>query len=102
MDRGGSYKTLPDSAILFICTFDPFGKGLSKYTFRGICEEDREIAINDGAVRIFYNCCYTGNDIPTKLKQFYDYIETGESSNDLTKRIDGAVIDIRKMISLSI
>ena len=97
MDRGGSYKTLPDSAILFICTFDPFGKGLSRYTFRGRCEEDREIAINDGAVRIFYNCCYKGNDIPEELKQFYDYVESGKSSNDLTKRIDGAVIKARKI-----
>ena len=97
LNKGGSYKTLPDSAIIFICTFDPFGKGLSKYTVRGICGEDREIIVDDGAVRLFYNCCYKGNDIPEGLRQLYDYVETGKSSNDLTKRIDGAVEKARKI-----
>ena len=97
LNKGGSYKTLPDSAIIFICTFDPFGKGLSKYTVRGICGEDREIIVDDGAVRLFYNCCYKGNDIPEELRQLYDYVETGKSSNDLTKRIDGAVEKARKI-----
>ena len=97
LNKGGSYKTLPDSAIIFICTFDPFGKGLSKYTVRGICGEDREITVDDGAVRLFYNCCYKGNDIPEGLRQLYDYVETGKSSNDLTKRIDGAVEKARKI-----
>ncbi|MCR5236196.1 MAG: Rpn family recombination-promoting nuclease/putative transposase [Lachnospiraceae bacterium] len=95
LDKGESYRTLPDSTILFICTFDPFGKGLSKYTLRGICEEDRDIIIDDGAERIFYNCSYRGGDIPADLRQFYDYVETGRSSNDLTKRIDRAVENAR-------
>jgi predicted transposase/invertase (TIGR01784 family) len=95
LDKGESYRTLPDSTILFICTFDPFGKGLSKYTLRGICEEDRDIIIDDGALRIFYNCSYRGGDIPADLRQFYDYVETGRSSNDLTKRIDRAVENAR-------
>ncbi|MBQ4483124.1 MAG: Rpn family recombination-promoting nuclease/putative transposase [Lachnospiraceae bacterium] len=97
MNRGGNYKTLPDSIVLFICTFDPFKKGLFKYTVRGICEEDHDIVINDGAVRIFYNCCYRGNDIPVELKQFYDYVETGKSNNELTRKLDGAVERARKV-----
>ena len=30
IDKSGTYKTLPDSNVVFICTFDPFGKGLSQ------------------------------------------------------------------------
>ena len=97
MNKGGSYRTLPDSTVLFICTFDPFGKGLCKYTVRGKCEEDPDIAIDDGAVRIFYNCCYGGDDIPEELKQFYDYVETGKSSNELTRKLDTAVERARKI-----
>ena len=33
MDEGDSYRNLPDSNVMFICTFDPFGLGLSQYTF---------------------------------------------------------------------
>ena len=73
------------------------GKGLCKYTVRGKCEEDPDIAIDDGAVRIFYNCCYGGDDIPEELKQFYDYVETGKSSNELTRKLDGAVERARKV-----
>ncbi len=97
MNKSQSYRTLPDSTILFICTFDPFGKGLCKYTFRGRCEEDPEIAIDDGAERIFYNCCYEGEDIPEELRKLYDYIETGKSSSNLTERIDNAVEEAKKI-----
>ena len=32
MKRNSTYKELPESKVLFICTFDPFGKGKSRYT----------------------------------------------------------------------
>ena len=97
MDKTQSYKTMPDSTILFICTFDPFGKGFSRYTFGSRCEEDLSVALNDGATRIFYNCSYDGEDIPDDLKRLYEYIETGKSESDLTKRIDAAVGKARKI-----
>ncbi len=97
MNKHGSYRTLPESTILFICTFDPFGKGLSQYTFRGRCEEDLNLAIDDGTTRVFFNCCYKGDDISEELKNLYDYIETGKKSNDLTERIDAAVDKARKI-----
>lgn len=95
MKKTWSYKSLPDSEILFICTFDPFGRGLSKYTFHGLCEEDADIRINDGATRVFYNCSYKGNDVPEDIRELYSYIETGACSNELTERIDGAVAAAR-------
>ena len=97
MNKTQSYRTLPDSTILFICTFDPFGKGFSRYTFGSRCEEDLSIVLNDGATRIFYNCCYDGDDIPDDLKKLYAYVETGKSESELTKRIDAAVGKARKI-----
>ena len=70
---------------------------MAQYTFRGRCEEDPEIAIDDGAERIFYNCCYEGEDIPEELRKLYDYIETGKSSSNLTDRIDNAVEEAKKI-----
>ena len=95
MGRGNHYKTLPDSTVLFICTFDPFGKGLFRYTFKARCDEDNNVILYDGAIRIFYNCKYKGGDIPQDLRDLLDYVETGESNGDLTRRIDEAVHEAR-------
>lgn len=81
---------------IHIWTFDPFGKGLSQYTFSGRCDEDPETAINNGARRVFYNCSYCGDDIPEDLRRFYEYVNTGKSNNELTGRIDNAVAKARK------
>ena len=70
---------------------------MAQYTFRGRCEEDPEIALDDGEERIFYNCCYQGEDIPEELRKLYDYIETGKSSSSLTERIETAVVEARKV-----
>ena len=96
MEKGNSYKKLPDSNVVFICTFDPFGKGLSRYTFTECCEEDDAIHLSDGTSKIFYNCCYEGEDIPENLKKFYHYVETGEAGDDLTRSIEQAVDKGRK------
>lgn len=36
---GISYEDLPDSYVIFICDFDPFGKGLYKYISEPWCME---------------------------------------------------------------
>ena len=96
MDKGNSFKTLPASNILFICTFDPFGMGLSQYTFRERCDEDQEFILGDETEKHFYNCTYSGGDIPDDLKEFYEYVQNGKPKSELTKRIDEAVVRGRK------
>ncbi len=97
MNARGQYRDLPDSVVMFICTFDPFRKGLSKYTFANRCEEDPGLYLDDGTTKIFCNCCYEGEDVPQDVRDLYDYIRTGKSSNELTRRIDGAVKKARKI-----
>ena len=52
--RGQSYAELKESYVIFICTQDPFGKGLPVYTFRSVCGEDGSILLNDKSVKVFY------------------------------------------------
>lgn len=96
MDRKYNYKDLPDSIILFICTFDPFKKGLGLYTFTTRCDEDSSIGLGDGTKKIFYNCCYGGEDLPEELRQFYRYIETGKAGNKMTEHLNDAVFRARR------
>ena len=95
-EKGGYYKNLPDSNVLFICTFEPFGEGMGKYTFKAHCEEELSIEMKDGTTRIFYNCTYGGNDLPEDLRKLYAYISSGQAESDLTKRIEAVVLRGRK------
>lgn len=61
---------------IMIAPFDLFGKGLYRYTFRMRCDEDPEIALDDGAARIFLNT--RGKDpsgVSEELIELLRYIE---------------------------
>lgn len=45
LEMGMPYRELKECYIIFICTFDPFGKGMHRYTFRNTCQEDRETVL---------------------------------------------------------
>ena len=91
MDKNYSYKLLPQSRVIFICTFDPFKLGLSRYTFRERCDENPEICLNDGTEKVFYNCKYDGEDIPNGIRNLYEFIDTGNASDELTEKLNSAV-----------
>ena len=91
MNKGNPYQLLPESTVIFICTFDPFRQGISRYTFMERCEEVPELELKDGTLKLFFNCKYQGKDISEELRQFYDYIENGKVTSSLTKEIDEAV-----------
>ena len=95
MEKGYPYKRLPDSTILFLCTFDPFGKGLGKYTFREMCVEEAGLYLEDGTTKVFFNSKYKGSDISDDLKIFYEYLDSGRAGDALTERINQAVIKAR-------
>ena len=58
--------------------------------------EDRELCLEDGTEKIFYNCVSDAKDIPENLRELYEYIRTGKVGEDLTRRIDEAVARARK------
>ena len=87
---------LPEGRVLFLCTFDPFGKGYAKYSFQNLCKEDRELYLKDGTEKIFYNCVAEPEKVPENLRELYDYIRTEKVGGDLSRRIDEAVRRARK------
>ena len=96
MDKKFSYKVLPESRVIFICTFDPFGQGLSRYTFHERCDEDLELCLDDGTEKVFYNCKYEGEDIPDDIRNLYEFIGTGRASDELTEKLNSAVAKARR------
>lgn len=54
-DSGKPYLYMPDTYVIFICTFDPFGRGLPIYTLETKCNEIDLPEYKDGVYKIFFN-----------------------------------------------
>lgn len=96
LQKGKNYGELLEGKVLFLCTFDPFGKGYARYTFENRCRENPELILKDGTEKIFYNCSCSTPDIPENLKPLYQYIQSGNETDELTRRIDSAVNHIKR------
>ena len=68
LKKSGNYEKLPNAYVIFICTFDPFGKGRHIYSFKNYCTEDKEIALGDGAYIVYLNTKGKLNDVVGKNK----------------------------------
>ena len=91
LKKNQSYRSLPETNILFICTFDPFRKGLPRYTFRNKCEELPELALQDHTVKYFFNCTCQSEGMADGIQALYRYIMTGEPQDELTGKLHKAV-----------
>ncbi len=96
LSKGDGYGKLKESYIIFICTFDAFGKGRHKYTFTNLCVEDTSISLEDGSHKIFL--CAEGNvdDCSEKMQEFLDYITKKEVKGDFSRRLEQEVTDSRR------
>ena len=86
--KSGSYDDLPDVFVIFICTFDPFGKGRHIYSFYRTCEEDNNLRLNDGAFTIFLNTEGKINDVSPELKAFLDFMKGKTSEDSFIKELE--------------
>ena len=87
-----SFNLLNDTCIIMITPFDLFGKGRYCYTFHPYCEEEPDLRLEDGAVRIFLNSHGTNRDeVSEELVALLEYMETmdadkiGNDSENLKK-----------------
>ena len=94
--KGQHYSQLPESFILFICTFDPFDKDLPVYTFKNFCEEEKTLNLNDKTIKKFYNAKSYAKEKDVALKAFLEYIESSKPVDDFTDRIETLVKTIKQ------
>ena len=94
--RGAHLCIMKPSYIIFICPFDMFGKGRHIYTFENICREDKDICLNDGAVKIFLNADSDMDDVSRELRAFRDYVGGKVPEDAFVKKLEEAVAEARK------
>ena len=91
INRGGRYDALKETCVIFICTFDLFGKGYHKYSFRNTCREVPSLELQDGAEKIFLCAGGDKDDCSGKMKDFLDYISGKSAADAFTTRLDNEV-----------
>ena len=81
---GDSYENLPDTYVIFICDFDPFGDGLYRYSTGMVCEETGK-SVSDGVKTVYLNAHGRNRDgIPEELLQFLDYVKNTGRTEEIS------------------
>ena len=96
LDKGNFYNDLNDSFIIFICLFDVIDKNKPIYTFENICIENKNISLQDGTKKIIINADAFNNTKNKALKGFLEYLKTGKTKNEFTRRIEEMIQTIKQ------
>ena len=73
---GDGYTELPNTYVIFICDFDPFGKDKYRYTFRTTCQESENVDLEDGRITVFLNTHGKNEyEVPGELVTFLQYMK---------------------------
>lgn len=98
ISSGAGYDELKQSYIIFINTFDLFGKGFPKYTFENICQESSDLHLDDGTVKVFINAKSTIPGMSPELQGFLRYLCGENPDTPLTDRIQNEVVKSRNNV----
>lgn len=81
---GEDFNALRNVVVIFITTYDPFGRNRMTYTVRSRCVEEPELPYEDGASTIFLYTKGTAGNPPEELRQLARYLEHSVSENART------------------
>ncbi|EOS40264.1 hypothetical protein C808_01235 [Lachnospiraceae bacterium M18-1] len=95
IEKGENYKKLKESYVIFICTFDPFHQEKAQYTFENFCMEDKELKLNDGTKKIFFNAKDYINAKDEEIREFLKYVNGEKSDSLFVKEIEDRVAQVK-------
>ena len=96
LNKGESYNKLKKSFVIFICNYDPFGKGRCFYRFENICVDDPSLKLDDDSVKIMINPY--GNDIDQYGEGFtalMDFLKNGQISDTYTESLKDEITEVK-------
>ena len=95
--QGRDFADLRQTLVIFICPFDPFGRGWHLYWFENTCKFDADLRLEDGAIKVVLNTHGTGEGISLQLQAFMDYVNSGIiSANPLVQALDERVHAVKR------
>ena len=97
--KGGQpYSELRDSYIIFICNYDPFGRGKAVYRFQYTENDEKDLYLGDGTYKIYLNTACAEEAIPDDMKNLFRYIRNMKVArgDELVTRIHKSVENLNK------
>lgn len=83
--KGKTYEALPNTYVIFICDFDPFGQEKYYYSFERVCKEVPTITLQDGSKTIFLSTKGRNpEEVSQELVKFLEFVnaDLAESEAD--------------------
>lgn len=97
------YDELPDTYVIFVCDFDPFGMKKYRYTQKKICVEKPGFEIDDGAHTLFLSTKGENEtEVPKELVNFLKYVSApleqseADFDDDYVRKLQKAVKEIKR------
>ena len=91
LKQGVDYKNLKPSYVIFICSYDEFGRDRYIYTFENICLEEPELVFGDQSYKVVVNTKGSRGEISDELKEAIKYLDDGTVTGAYSKELDDAV-----------
>lgn len=99
---GLEYADLPDTYVIFVCDFDPFGERKYRYMRKSICKEVPELEMDDGAYTIYLSTKGANDEEePEELVKFLKFVGAGPSESEkdfkdaFIKRLQDSVREVK-------
>ncbi len=80
--KGAGYSELKPGYIIFICTFNPFGRDQPVYSFRYREDTLNDLLLGDETCKIFLNTSCSDEKIPKELRSFFHYVSSMDIQTD--------------------
>ena len=97
------YAELPDSYVVFMCDFDPFGERKYRYTFQMQCEESDRTPLEDGRKIVFLSTCGENEgEISKELLAFLKFVKAdlkesqGDFHDDYVKKLQEFIRHVKE------
>ena len=92
LEQGVGYDKLKPSYVIFICTFDYYGRDKPVYFFRS-WDKENSLPLDDFSFTIILNSKCSPEKVPEALKPFYAYLNdpSKNQASELTRMIDERV-----------
>ena len=102
LTSGLDYSKLPNSFVIFVCDYDPFGLKKYCYTFLNRCEEENTLKLDDGNVTIFLSTHGKNpQDVSEGMVRFLKFVKASlkasiaDYKDDFVKQLQDTIVRIK-------
>ncbi|MBO5470599.1 MAG: Rpn family recombination-promoting nuclease/putative transposase, partial [Lachnospiraceae bacterium] len=91
LQKGAKYDELNHSIVIFICTFDLFGKNQWIYRFYNVCQQLLELKLQDGTEKVFVNTMGELGNVDEEFKQVMQIFNGLQAEGDFAEELQQEV-----------